>query len=351
MRGTIVFLCVLSITACLDTIDLDLPANISGRIVIEGVTERSADTYRFLVSTRRTQNLTADTATRLEPAEIFVLLNGEPIMELQNGRDSLVSIEAYTKRFGSAKQDDVFNIEVRTNDGVFRSVDQPILVSPGKAELQIAQGTREELNESGNSINQDFVKVFVNSDLVNNEGQKVSTLYGISGVFQFREVSCTDDPLEELEICYIKDAFEFNQVNVLNGSAVAGDRIIGFEIGETNADYRFSSAYFFTVLQRSISHNAAEYWDQVKKSISREGTIFDAPVGAVETNINQVEGGEVDVLGYFYTASVDTIRYLASWQETGQQPNLCASVVVSEACCNCLLFRNSSLEKPSYWIE
>ncbi len=351
MRSVILFLCFLSMASCLDTIDLDLPNNRSGRLVIEGVAERSPDNYRFLVSARRTQNLVADTATSLEPAVVFMLLNGKPILELENGRDVLMTIDSFTSLFGAALEDDLFNIEVQTREGVFRSIDQPILEGPENSQILTEYGTQEKLNENGNTITRGFVKVFMNSELVNKSGRKVSALYSISGVFQFREVYCTDSPLEEIEICYIKDPFEFNQVNVLNGRTVSGDRIAGFEIGETNADYRFSSAYYFSVLQRSISHEAAEYWEQVKKSISREGTIFDAPVGAVQTNISQIEGNNVDVLGYFYTAGVDTIRHLASWEETGRQRNLCASVLVTDACCSCLLFRNSSLEKPSFWIE
>ncbi len=338
---------------CIDTIDVDLPQDTSGRLVIGGVAERTPDLYRFLVEVSRTKDLQNDQIGALERGVAIALIyNGSVSRHILNGVEDTISIENFHQLYGGTPDDARFNIQVETDDGsIFISEEQKVLKSPSSSEILLKYDARQELNSVGNLIEKGYIKLLINSDLVNEDGEKVSLRWGVSGVYRFPEVAWTDDPFFYPQTCYIRDFLPLNEVNILKGNSVNGNQVREFEVTETRADFRFSSGYYFTVIQKSIDTNAAEYWDQIRQGIEREGTIFDAPVGAINSNIHQIQGDPVDVLGYFYTAGIDTLRHLSNRDETGDQRHLCSLQLVSEACCDCLLLVNSSLTKPSYWPQ
>ena len=74
--------------------------------------------------------------------------------------------------------------------------------------------------------------------------------------------------------------------------------------------------------------------------------------GKIRTNLRNVNDvSDEQVLGYFYTAGIDTVRHLATPKATGFQRHLCNPLdSMADPCCNCLDgFGNSTLEKPHYW--
>ncbi|MBK8506229.1 MAG: DUF4249 family protein [Saprospiraceae bacterium] len=343
-------LMLLFLPGCIDTIEIDLPSTSSGRLVIEGFVEQSPDIYRFLVTVSRSNAINSDAADLRENASIGLVYNGQIIRSLINGQEDTISIDLFHQLYGGDPRTAKFNIWVQTSDGgLFEAIEQPVLRTPQGSTVQLKFEVRPELNDIENLVERGYVKVLVNSPLNNDFGDRVSFRWDVSGVYYFPEVAWTDNPFFYTKNCYVKDFIPFNEVNVLNGSKISGPEVREFEICETPADFRFASGYYFTVIQKSMDASAAEYWDQIRQSIEREGTIFDPPVGAIRTNIKQIGGSEQDVLGYFYTAGIDTLRHLATREESGKQRHLCAFETVSEACCDCLLIVNSSLEKPFYW--
>lgn len=353
IRFLILFSILAIIIGCIDTIDVDLPSATSGRLVIGGVVERTPDIYRFLVEVSRTKDLQNDQIGILEGGvAISLIYNGSLSRDILNSVEDTISIENFHQLYGGTSDEARFNIQVVTDDGnIFISEEQKVLKSPSSSEILLKYDERQELNSAGNLTENGFIKLLINSDLVNADGEKVSLRWDVRGVYRFPEVAWTDDPFFYTKTCYVRDFLPLNEVNILKGSSVNGNQVREFEVTETSADFRFSSGYYFTVIQKSIDANAAEYWDQIRQSIEREGTIFDVPVGAINTNIHQIQGEPVDVLGYFYTAGIDTLRHLSSREETGNQRQLCALQLVSEACCDCLLLVNSSLNRPTYWPQ
>ena len=338
------------IAGCIDEIGVHIPDKQNDRLVIEGFVEQSPDIYRFLVTVSRSNTLNGDAVDLRENASINLLYNGQSSIALINGQADTISIDRFHQIFGGDPRTAKFNIGVQTSDGsLFEAVEQPILKTPEGSTIRLQVEVRPELNEIENLIERSYVKVLINSPLINNVGERVSFRWDVTGVYRFPEVAWTDNPFFFPKTCYVNDFVPFNEVNVLNSNKINGPEVREFEICETPADFRFASGYYFTVIQKSIDSKAAEYWDEVRQSIEREGTIFDPPVGAIRSNIKQVGGLEQEVLGYFYTAGIDTIRHFATREESGKQRHLCAFQTVSEACCNCLLFVNSSLERPFYW--
>lgn len=337
-------------TGCIDTIEVDLPSDGSQRLVIDGVVERSPDIYRFFVRISTTSELGEELIASEVRADIQLVLNGIPVRSLTNAIADTISIEEFHQLYGGSPEEATFNIGVTLPDGSeYESVTQKVLENPVGSDIKLNYVTRQELNDVDNIVERGYVKVQISTPVINARQERVSLRWDVYGVYRFPEVAWTEDPFFFPKTCYVRDFLPVNKVKVLKSTSVRTDFVDGFEVAELDADHRFASGYYFTVIQKSISDDAAIYWDQVRQSISRGGTIFDSPVGAVKSNISQIGGDSREALGYFYTAGIDTLRHLSTRDETGGQLHLCAFQTVSEACCDCLILVNSTLDKPSYW--
>jgi hypothetical protein len=337
---------------CLDDIKVDLPVNSSDRLVIGGVAERSPDVYRFLITVSRTRDLSERVFPLENDVNISLLYHGDEVLSLTNGSPLIIPVEQFHSIYGGNPEASVFNIRVHTSDGqIYESREQAILQPPEGARISVSYDERTVLNDIGNSVIGDFVKIRINTPVVNPDDQRISLIWKVSGVFKFLEGECTTDPYGSPRLCYVQEFHTQSPSSVLNGAKVHGDQVEDFEIMETTADARFALGYYFTVVQRTLNNEAGIYWEQAKESITREGTIFDSSPGALPSNIIQKEGAYSEVLGYFYTAGIDTIRYYASQNETGNQRLACARDPQADGCCECFRLSNSSLVKPVYWDE
>ncbi|NND35046.1 MAG: DUF4249 family protein [Saprospiraceae bacterium] len=352
MRGLYFLWGLIFITGCIDTIEVDLPQRPAGRLVVAGVVERGPDDYRFLVDVVRTQDLEDEKPAVRESADIRILNQGVETLSLDNGQSLVFAIDSFHDVFGGTADAAVFNIEIKTTlGGVFTSLDQKVLAPPQGSTPAVRYEERSELNNVGNVVENGYVKLLMNSSLLNATSERVSLRWDVSGVFRFPERPWTDNPFIFVNTCYVKVGSKGNQINIVNSAEVNNNEVFEFEVSENEADYRFASGYYYTILQKAISNETASYWQELQKGVNRAGTIFDSPAGQIRSNITQTDGSPEDFLGYFYTAGVDTLRYLATWEETGKQFHLCARATVSDACCDCLLLVNSSYDKPHYWVD
>lgn len=335
---------------CLDTIEIELPQQEDlRRLVVQGVIERSDLVYRFFVQVFATQKLSSLLTDDKQPADIHLIYNDHSILSLENGSEFTIPVTTFHELYGDTPKDAQFNIRIFFDDAVFESVSQSILAPTQGATLELEYTEREELNDIENVVTRPYVKLLVNTPIKNNDQKRVSLLWNVSGVYLFREVIWTLDTSYDPRFCYVSDPSGKNEINVIKATDIRGDTVRDMQIHETPADHRFATGYYYTVIQKAIDESAANYWTQVKASIDRQGTIYDPPPGVVSTNIRQTDGSPVEILGYFYTAGVDTIRLLSARDETGNQPHLCAHKIISEVCCDCILIFNSSYDKPSYW--
>ena len=352
IRGTVAIYFVLFLSGCVDTIDIPIPQDTGeDRLVIHGVVERSDKIYRFFVQSLSTQDLQSGVEDHNRDADIDLIYNGQPIFSLQSGSEFTIPIDSFHQLYGGTRDQAHFNIQVQVDGRVFESESQSILENPEGGALKLSYVEREELNDIENLVTNAYVKLLVSTPVVNSDNKRVSFLWDVSGVYLFREVIWTLATDYDPRFCYVTDRPALNEIQVLNSQSVNGEFVNDLEINETSADHRFASGYYYTVVQKAIDQRAAIYWDQLRKNIEREGTIYDPPAGIAQSNITQVEGPPMDVLGYFYTAGVDTLRHLSTRDETGNQPHLCALNIISEVCCDCILILNSTYAKPPYWDQ
>ncbi|MCB0668118.1 MAG: DUF4249 family protein [Saprospiraceae bacterium] len=342
-------LCVLMIS-CLDEIAVELPDNSTDRLVIDGVVERSPDLYRFLITVSRTQSFQESVFPLEEDVVITVLLNDRSIFNLVNGRPEIFTVEEFHQLYGTVTRSHFFNLKVETKDGlVFKSVDKSILDSPKGGSISFELVERQELNDLENLISRNYIKLKVNTPVVNESGDRLAMIWDASGVYAFVEGDCTTDLYGSARRCYVTENVNGTIPRVLLGSQVSGDVISGFEVEEITASPQFGFGYYLTLVRRAVDGEAGLYWNEVRKNQEREGTIFDTPPGAIRTNIHQEQGAPAEVLGYFYTAAVDTLRQLGTREVGGSIKLPCAANPSAAGCCNCLELPGSSYEKPRYW--
>lgn len=349
--GGIILSMILCMFGCVDTIDIELPTTTSGRLVIEGSIERGPDEYSIRASVRRTAQDVLDIVLELEQADISLIMNEEEILFLENNETLILDIDDFHARYGANPSDAQFRIRAVLEDGrVFESTNQQV-INPAKfSNLEIEMKERSIVNSAGILVKEEFVELLVNTSLENDEAEKLSFVWEASGVYEFVEVAWTDDPGFFPATCYVDVPAPPNEVNVLLATDIGGESLEKHKIAETVVDFRFVSGYYYTVLQKTVDVQTGKYWEQVAANITREGTLFDPPAGRIVSNIRNIADEQDEVLGYFYAAGIDTVRYLTTPEETGFQLHPCSIDPTLDFCCDCITnIFNSSLSKPSYW--
>jgi hypothetical protein len=164
-------------------------------------------------------------------------------------------------------------------------------------------------------------------------------------------------PLQVLKTCYITEPLEPQQIRLFDGSGVRGRQPINVRVGRKRVSWVFNWRHYFNVYQSSLSERAYRYWSDVNKVSNQVGDIFDSPPAAIRGNLYNVADAEEQVLGFFGASAIDTVRRfsvradfpeevrsymipLCRWRSSGPPPR---------ACFNCLLFPNSSYDRPDYF--
>ncbi len=346
----LIILCTFGLFCCIDTIEIDLPQQKAGRLVIEGSVDRTAEDYIFQVFVTRTRSSKEEVVNNLEPANIRLNYLGETVFEIFNGEELRYSIDSFHVQYGGDPASALFKIEVDVAGNLFESDFRGIIDNPEPGELSTHVIAREELNDIENIITREYVELRISSTLRNRNGETVSLLWNVDGYYEFPEIIWDEESFFfDPKTCYVYEGGVINEVNMINGSRVNGDGIQDFKIGEKLADYRFHAGYLYRVTQRTLDPDAAQYWEQLELGIEREGTIFEEPPGRSISNITSITDPDIEVLGYFHGSAIDTIYKLARPSETGYQRHLCSYIVNEEPCCSCLTIRGSSLDPPKHW--
>lgn len=150
----------------------------------------------------------------------------------------------------------------------------------------------------------------------------------------------------------------FRQFTNFNNSATKLERILVGTKKELGSREFSRGRHYFNVHQFSTTEGSYQYYDQLGKLLSLNGSVFDAPPAAVPGNMYRLEDPADRALGYFEMASVDTMRtftYPTLINAAFYLPDYCSPEwnyyypVMPEECCDCLLLPGASLIKPYWW--
>lgn len=232
----------------------------------------------------------------------------------------------------------------------YESTLEPLLPVPAIDQINLKKIERTELNEDGIIISTDYLQFLLGAQLKQADSEEKARLrWEFFSAFQI-----TDD---SQKLCYYYEPLVPSGVFIYNGDEFDEDKIEMLPQAEVQLNYRFAEGLYATIVQESLSEEAFEYWDQIKKLISRSGNMFDPPPGKITSNLRNIANPEEEVYGYFYATEQDTFRMLIRPEEVGNPQTYCPLPPPKEPppsptwCDDCLLRPGSTLWKPSYWIE
>lgn len=256
-------------------------------------------------------------------------------------------------------------IEVATFDGgVFRSEAETIRPVPQISDLTVEPIQKEILSADGTLRDEPFMEFQLTTPL------DVSTEETYLRWISERTIKLTDTPEANVvpddnqpnKTCYITESGSIRNIPVGSSTTFSG-QIVDFPIYQEPVNYRFAEGYMLTVYQESLNRGAYEYWRNIGTLINRQGTIFEPPVGQVQSNMVNTEEDGVQPFGYFYVTRQDTARIYVSPEVAGNPAMQCPVPPpempppgfrycdANPLCCDCLSVPGSQVAPPDFWVE
>lgn len=236
--------------------------------------------------------------------------------------------------------------------GVYQSQPDQLHQVPKPDSITTQLGRQEILNDANNVVEQNILTYSITTPLTAPlENDKALLKWELEGVYRIIESVPPIVAIPNPRTCYVSDQIGLGKVFLFNGNNTFQDKIQKFELMDVLVDFRYSRGYYFSLYQQSLSQEAYQYWENVKAIIERNGSFFEAPPGKITGNIIKPDNPKEEVFGFFYATKEDTIRLYVNQDRAGLPRPECPPISEETKCLNCILRLNSSLEKPSYWIE
>lgn len=154
--------------------------------------------------------------------------------------------------------------------------------------------------------------------------------------------------------CYVTINLDFDQLHLLDGTALETDEVTDFPLSRVILNYEFAEGYYYTTYRKALSKGAFNYYSRVKENIERDGNLFETPVGQLPSNLMNADNeNDTNIYGYFAAYQQDTFRIYAAPREVGEPLKRCPPInfPCPDICCDCLFEKGSQLEKPDFWEE
>lgn len=350
---------LMSLTACLDQIDLEVPADLQDSIVIMGsVTIGNPSVVNINVN--RVFDFDISSLQPFNTREVVLLddkgnsvsipdfAGGNYYLEIPQG-DPTMPITL----------DGQYKVRVSTFDGrVFESSLEAFQPVPKPDSLSYRLVPVEILQDSGNPRTLTFLSLAISTPLIE-AGEPRQIQWAFDQVFRVTDSPGIAFSNAEPKTCYIDQTIGVNTIELFNSKELGLDRLDEFDILLTSITSNFAEGSYITVYQQSLSDGAFEYWNQINAVLQREGNMFEAPVGRFITNITSTgtSDEEDEVFGYFYAIQQDTIRVFVDPTTLGNVRTTCppdpgppgSDPCLAQICCDCLSVPNSTTEQPSFW--
>lgn len=341
--------------SCFNEIELDIPENASKGLYIEGNISRAATEFVVFFSAGRTASVNdpSQVAELLEVTKAYLMCNqvAFPEFNLTNNETTRIPIADFADKVELGDQPN-FSLQVELADGRrFASAKEILFPVPKANMIDIDTVRRSVFNNAGSIESRRFIEFKISTPLIAENGELAKLKWDMEAVFEFMEMPAPEPSLDPTLSCYIPHAVAKNQISLYDGGVSTEPELIRFPLLEMEIDYKFAFGFLITIYQQSLSSDAFEFWEQARLNASQSGSVFDPVPGEVKSNIRNIDAPEEVVSGYFYATSIDTIRRLITPLELNYPLPYCRAYTEDPACLDCTLIRNSSLEKPDYWIE
>ncbi len=330
---------ILFLSKCVDPINLINDENAKTVLVIDAKMIKYKETGRILVdliqssfNTDRSFAFIADEVSVINSAGNKLVLNRYAI-----GRYSANETASFKFTYGQKYKIRVFN----NNGDTYESSFEELYPSPS---IQKTSFKYEPVVKEGLSLS-------VNTTL-NNENKNKILKWDLFQVFKMTEQKFGGP---NLRTCYFSNTLNKTKVSLIDANNLEVNKALDLTVVKDIVDHEYSEGSYITIVQQAIDKKAQSYFIAYNNLVQREGNIFETPPGALPTNFKCVSDTTKLVTGYFFATQQDTARIFLSPDQLGNPSRLCpippneASDCPAVQCCNCLLFKNASLVRPSYW--
>jgi hypothetical protein len=234
-----------------------------------------------------------------------------------------------------------YHVEVVLENGsVYYSRSETPYLVPTPLGISAQLVANQGQNSNGNTFEQQEIVVRVNTNLARPDGQGNANLrWLIRSTFKL-----TDNILEERKkSCFLTYDVVNSMLPMIKGSDLQEGMDETFEVRRMPANFQFAEGHLMEVIQESLTDQAIDYWDRVRRVLNRSGTIAEDPVGQVGGNWVAMDDPAEVVHGLFYAVTQDTVYLYVPRNEAGRPRTYCPQAQdvnpfseIVEICDDCL---------------
>lgn len=235
-------------------------------------------------------------------------------------------------------------------ESTYRSISETMPENNTVDILDFEAGAIRTPIQNNAEISRNMVSLFMRTEFLNVD-HDFYVRWNLLETYLFRErPKMVNSPDAPPQWCYITNDLEGQSVFLHDGSALKNSVISRRLMTRRTADNAFVSSYYLQVVRSSLTKDAYRYWTEINQVANAQGSIFDRPLAAVQSNIYNIDDPEEDILGYFEVSNVDTTRLLIRENDTPFSISTPCPLFgpITDECDNCLLLDNSAKVKPYF---
>jgi len=250
--------------------------------------------------------------------------------------------------------DKYYQLSVSLSDKNYISGWEPLHQVPHPDSIVFTTTQKQSLNNQGNIITENYVQysLYTPTRIAENM-PPVALMWEFEETFRFIELE-PPFPFLSAKTCYITRRVGLNRLALHQGNTSLG-LLQGREILENQLGGNYAFGNYLTTHQYALSEGAFQYWEAVNTVIDRSGSIFDPPPGKIKGNMRNEHDASEEVLGYFFASDLTTLRVFVSPEALDYPDRPCDIYPswwdASATCKDCLVWPNSTVVRPDYWIE
>jgi hypothetical protein len=330
----------MTLIACLDEASLDIPKSASDGLALQGQIIKVNDKVTVNVSVRFLTNPGGiSEISRL--ATLFIENETGQKLELPFiGAAHRISFDLPNPNF-DVKEGMKFKISGTSFDGKKYESDLVEMKPSPKIDRVLYEISDGQLN------------IKIDTKLKDEEGNKSIIKWDIENNYKYRDQLLGFPPNK---LCYVTSKADLLNVKMYDGRQASFEEIKNFTVYDRQVDYFLAEGYYCTVVQQALDEKTFNYFSQINDLNQRKGSIYEPPAGQITTNLKETTSS-AKVFGYFYAAVQDTMRIYVSPDAAGNPSRQCPlppnenSICPVRSCCDCLILKGSSLDKPHFWVN
>lgn len=344
---------LLIFSTCIREIDLKTETGDLTTLVVEGDFTNSTGTHRVVLTHPNQYGISA--FERVAGAKIWLSDDAGNRVEYFEKSDSTGVFYELAAGAMAAQIGRGYQISIELPDGKKYQSALQKLPEVTRVDSVWLEGRLEKRVSSEDVVVEEKMIVVQLQTLLPDASGETFLRWGADCVYLFPELQRPGTLPPPSKTCYVWDYFN-RQRAPIQQVAGSGQRKVFQEIGTRPNDYAFDFQAYFTIVQRTISPQAYQFFKNVQQVSNPAGTIFDPPPGAILGNLTNVADPNDRALGFFEVAAVDTFRLKVQKGQLppGYQPQIhCEESDFwwnrDAECFDCLRLENSTLRKPHFW--